>query len=936
MFIDDCIFPQGKVYSVPYNMVGKDLDELYLEFGTLSPHQRIDIVCGMLEMCLGPELRFIGSVVEDLCKKDYIYLREQENKANKPEELESLKQNSTDIRNLQHAMAMNLALLHTDNTHCASIVFDILENNLKRAFSVTPSTEKDSVDIILLVLSMAVRHPAFSFHQRTKLCNYYVCVKQQLESVLCKVDHESRPENPSEPRGKQEADHICNLDVVKADKSHRHERRREYRIQVTWQDNKKTEVLKTYQDFKEFHSKLVKQFPEEANLPKQDRKLPFFSGSPGTGVSKEDEQTIAQYTKLLLQMPKTILSSELVVNFFKGDGVPKSLTAKSSTPVNNIPVSSESDVIPYQSAQVFNTHSHSPPATQPMETLAPYPSNYIITQRPPPVSPSHSPQLISRSPLSDSRSNSPEEQEVTSLMNKVNISQNCSEKAPPIKNWSCEETESLSLTPEQAAKIRANLALNKDKVNNGYIDHLVVTSGGQQIPPGWNPTMIQPPFQGMPHHPVHVLAPHQYVLPASQTSTRDSSPTGSDYSSPLPSPLLKKKTLTTKETDSSSEDNEKEKSHRNGSPHVRKLNKTASGDGYYQDGYDVGGLATLTGGGYQSDPSPSGYYPVINMPPRTLKAQPAHTSKTIPPNNIISMPLDSLYGKRGQVIPLGMAPPIPRTEAPTITSTSNVTSVTSNLDNIGKPRISVYSYPQLRPVAAPRTFVCSVTNSTSVTMSNSITSPMAINGLKSQMTHSFSESSINNPHALEQTIPPLPTQPQSTPTSTPNMQLPPSSTHSTCSNCGCPGHSGNPSYPYAHFIPSHMFHGQHLWPLSALPMTPSSNGLISPHFIPPAYHHFQHFPNLNGLTPQEYLLNNHHQNFVHNPGPPLSGPTNNVPGPIINQGLQRSNSIKERKEKPRVVTCYNCGSHDHIGNDCSESSMESILGHYHLNYEPKE
>lgn len=169
------------------NMIGKDLDELCYEFGTLSPHQRIDVLSGLLQMCLGPELRFIGSVVVDLCKKDYIYLREQENKANKPEELASLKQNPTDIKNLQQSMALNLALLHTDNTHCASIVFDILENNMKQAFSITTATEKESVDIILLVLTMAMRHPAFTFYQRTELCKYYMCVKKQLESVLCKV-----------------------------------------------------------------------------------------------------------------------------------------------------------------------------------------------------------------------------------------------------------------------------------------------------------------------------------------------------------------------------------------------------------------------------------------------------------------------------------------------------------------------------------------------------------------------------------------------------------------------------------------------------------------------------------------------------------------------------------------------------------------------------
>nr|XP_022340462.1 zinc finger CCHC domain-containing protein 2-like isoform X2 [Crassostrea virginica] len=446
-------------------MVGKDLDELCLEFGTLSPHERIDVLSGLLQMCLGPELRFLGSVVVDLCKKDYIYLREQENKANKPEELESLKQNPTDIKNLQRAMAMNLALLHTDNTHCASIVFDILENNMKQAFTITPSTEKESVDIILLVLAMAIRHPAFNFCQRTKLYNYYMCVKQQLDSLLCKVDSETRQETTADPRCNQEAvsDHICNLDVLKADKSHRHERKREYKIQVSWQDKRKTEVLQTYQDFKEFHSKLVKQFPEEADLPKQERKLPFFSGTSGINALKEEEQTIAQYTKHLLQMPKNILHSELVVSFFKGGNAFKTSTSKPTNPVNSMKVSKEADhVIEYP--PVVNTHSPNPVNVvdpQPLEILEPYPDNCIVPPRHPLVSPIHSPQLAT------SRSNSPEELEVINLGKETSVNQNCIDTAPPIKHWNIEENGSLDLTPEQAAKIKADLASNRDKLNNG-------------------------------------------------------------------------------------------------------------------------------------------------------------------------------------------------------------------------------------------------------------------------------------------------------------------------------------------------------------------------------------------------------------------------------------------------------------------------------------
>lgn len=227
-------------------------------------------------------------------------------------------------------------------------------------------------------------------------------------------------------------------------------------------------------------------------------------------------------------------------------------------------------------------------------------------------------------------------------------------------------------------------------------------------------------------------------------------------------------------------------------------------------------------------------------------------------------------------------------------------------------------------VRTPR--ICSVTNSTTVTMStsnNNIASSPTVNGLKPQMTHSQSESAISS---QEQALPLTMGQPQTpTPTSTPNMQLPSSSsTHTACSSCGCTGHSGTTlSHPYQQLIPSHMFAGQQLFPWPTVQtMTGSTNGIISPQFIHSGYYH-----HLNGLPHHpEFLLNHYHNNFVHTQGHPIAGPSGNVPRPIIHQGLQRANSIKEGKEKPRVVSCYNCGSHDHLGHDCSESSMESILG----------
>ncbi|XP_063441018.1 zinc finger CCHC domain-containing protein 2-like [Mytilus trossulus] len=165
-------------------MVCKELDELCAKFGSLSPHLRIDYIYGMLRMCLPPELRFIGSVVEDLAKKDFNHLREHENKANNQTELK--KYRNVDEKTLIEGMAFNLSLLHSVNTPCANIIFSLLEENSKSAFHISNSTDKKTIDIILLVLTMAKYHPAFTFHQRTVFTEYYKKVEQQLHNIYAK------------------------------------------------------------------------------------------------------------------------------------------------------------------------------------------------------------------------------------------------------------------------------------------------------------------------------------------------------------------------------------------------------------------------------------------------------------------------------------------------------------------------------------------------------------------------------------------------------------------------------------------------------------------------------------------------------------------------------------------------------------------------------
>lgn len=61
----------------------REQERVYEWFGlVLGSAQRLEFMCGLLDLCNPLELRFLGSCLEDLARKDYHYLRDSEAKAN--------------------------------------------------------------------------------------------------------------------------------------------------------------------------------------------------------------------------------------------------------------------------------------------------------------------------------------------------------------------------------------------------------------------------------------------------------------------------------------------------------------------------------------------------------------------------------------------------------------------------------------------------------------------------------------------------------------------------------------------------------------------------------------------------------------------------------------------------------------------------------------
>lgn len=153
-------------------------------FKELSPHERIDYMCGMLNICLPLELRFFGSYVEDLAKKDFNSLREAEGKANNRNELSKFSE--SDDQNFWSKVALYLALLKSSSRTCANYIYEVLENHVQKSLSAMKLNDMDenSIHSVLLVLAMAMNHPAFLFQQKTRIFVWFEAAKVAAEQII--------------------------------------------------------------------------------------------------------------------------------------------------------------------------------------------------------------------------------------------------------------------------------------------------------------------------------------------------------------------------------------------------------------------------------------------------------------------------------------------------------------------------------------------------------------------------------------------------------------------------------------------------------------------------------------------------------------------------------------------------------------------------------
>ena len=202
-------------------------EEVFSWFQNLSGAKRIEMVCGLMSMCIPLEIRFFEAVIQDLSKKDFNTFREAEVKANSRQELElickcdlldekttpeyegeneingNIEGNSGALNTASNEpnqkalskypsrskLIISLCLLQPTNHQCSSITFDSIrrqlmpENIMNQVYNVY-IPKKYPLDglfsEILLLLTMAMYHPAFSYEERDLLQTQ----KEEVEQVI--------------------------------------------------------------------------------------------------------------------------------------------------------------------------------------------------------------------------------------------------------------------------------------------------------------------------------------------------------------------------------------------------------------------------------------------------------------------------------------------------------------------------------------------------------------------------------------------------------------------------------------------------------------------------------------------------------------------------------------------------------------------------------
>ena len=198
-------------------------EQIHRYFNHLTGAKRIEFLYGLLHLCQPLELRYLGTCLEEIARKDYEYLYHAEQKSNLSSDEETPSEEKFDLTDqlvrahtivdigetrffqLRCSSLLRSALLWAKNRACAVRLFRRLQAS-DSVQAVDLLLERDdlderTMDEILIIFCLAANHPAFSFDMRTQMSQIFKDLerRQRKMKLLQTVQHhEETDEETSE------------------------------------------------------------------------------------------------------------------------------------------------------------------------------------------------------------------------------------------------------------------------------------------------------------------------------------------------------------------------------------------------------------------------------------------------------------------------------------------------------------------------------------------------------------------------------------------------------------------------------------------------------------------------------------------------------------------------------------------------------------------
>ncbi|KAM6222812.1 zinc finger CCHC domain-containing protein 14 [Rhynchocyon petersi] len=544
-------------------------DGVYRWFSELPSPQRVEFLCGLLDLCIPLELRFLGSCLEDLARKDYHSLRDSEIKANNPADLGSLTNLTDEV--VRSKLLVSLALLGSEQREAAGVLYRTLTHidSVIHNYGLQLN-EGRTGDEFLLLFTMASNHPAFSFHQKQVLRQELTQIQSSLSGAggkgapgpTCPACHKVTPrtetvhsvghslENalhtsahsmdeslPKRPVGKPSKVSVEKVDLKGLSHS-KNDRNMECSFEVLWSDASVTSVSKSSSEVTELIAKLCQLHPEE-NV---ERFTPCLAG-PDSFYLERSHMDLEADLRYLASLPAHVLKNDHVKKFFSTSSPTQQLQSPSpgnpTLPkvgtvlgVSGRPVCGVAGIPSPQSSTQHHVQ-HSANAAPLPHCTHPTGTGSTLTYRPPMDT---SPAILMSSGL---QSPQPQEQNgILDWLRKLRLHK----YYPVFKQLTMEKFLSLteedlnkfeSLTMGAKKKLKTQLELEKEKSEkrclNPSAPPSVTSSGVARVPPTSHVGPLQP-VRG-----THAAELRVEVEPPAHQAPREGS--SSEYSSSSSSPM---------------------------------------------------------------------------------------------------------------------------------------------------------------------------------------------------------------------------------------------------------------------------------------------------------------------------------------------------------------------------------------------------------------